>query len=187
MVEMLPRGREMLNFNDGSCPHPPPPPPKLDLLLDPTQDTVTSSNSKIKIARSSEFVFNGAWRWSRNKSLVSKILHFIFSNCRLAWDHDTKLFGWEKMSFPTKISGSIEPFKYIRRCVHTRVFYLFKRIKRFHRKENSMKLRQTLRQITQKRCTAQTWELERWFVSNNIPSSWPFFFLAVHLTSSIRT
>ena len=45
-------------------------------------------------------------------------------------------------------------------------FISWEKSKSFHRKVNSIqisiKLRQTLRQITQKQCTAQAWELERW-------------------------
>ena len=53
-------------------------------------------------------------------SFISKIQHFQIIT--LALHHDTKLFGWKNVYLNE--FQQFEPFKCIRKCAHTHVFYL---------------------------------------------------------------
>ena len=99
----------------------------------------------------------------------------------LAWHHDTKLFCWQKMSIPMNLSSLSLSSTLGHVFIHVN-FISWVKSKRFHRKVNSrcfcclqgailedhrvsqdpIKVSEKRRQITQTRCTAQTWELERW-------------------------
>ena len=116
-------------------------------------------------------------------SFVSKIQHF-------AWHHGTKLFGWKKC-LCLWISAVWAFQVRLEMCSYTCILSHERKVSAFIAKwipdvrvdfwppyrcttavrqhggsiQNSIKLRETLRQITQKRFTAQTWELVRWFIN----------------------
>ena len=72
------------------------------------------SQLRHQIARSSEFLTIGGWRWPRKKSFSKfpvpwrlSLLKYSILNFRIvtAWHLDTKLFGWKKESLSLWISA----------------------------------------------------------------------------------
>ena len=144
--------------------------------------TVTSSI----IAKSSELLCKGGWRWPRNKSLLKWRDVFRFENTAL-WISElapcvaprfkaVKVIWLKKISIPMNLS-SLSFSSTLGDVFMHMYFTSWARSKSFHRKviqmfslitgrhiggphgfsiQNSIKLRETLWQITQKRCTTQT-------------------------------
>ena len=140
----------------------------------------------LEINRFSSFQFRDVFRFEITAFWISKL-----STCVTAWYKAIWLkTKWSMNRSSLRLSSTLGDV-----FIHM-YFISYAKSNRFHRKvnsrgfrwlstailvdhmaiQNSIKLGETLRQKTQKRCSAQTWELERWLKDFflQLSSSWTF-------------